>query len=64
MGMFDQGSGEVGRLILTFFVVSGIATLAQTTIGNRYPIVQGRTFSMLAPALAIIGALGAQGAGY
>jgi len=38
----------------TFFVVSGIATLAQTTFGNRYPIVQGSPFSMLAPALAVI----------
>jgi xanthine/uracil permease len=64
MGMFETAPGQVGRLIGTFFVVSGIATLAQTTIGNRYPIVQGGTFSMLAPALAIIGALGAQGAGY
>jgi xanthine/uracil permease len=64
MGMFETAPGDVARLIGTFFVVSGIATLAQTTIGNRYPIVQGGTFSMLAPALAIIGALGAQGAGY
>ncbi|WP_226042078.1 solute carrier family 23 protein [Natrinema sp. DC36] len=52
------------QLIGTFFVVSGVATLAQTTIGNRYPIVQGGTFSMIAPALAIIAALGAQGVGY
>jgi uracil-xanthine permease len=42
----------------TFFVVSGVGTLLQTTIGNRYPIVQGATFSMLAPALAIIGFVG------
>jgi xanthine/uracil permease len=42
------------RFVGTFFVVSGVATLAQTTIGNRYPIVQGAPFSMLAPALAII----------
>jgi xanthine/uracil permease len=39
----------------TFFVVSGLATLAQTTFGNRYPIVQGAPFSMLAPALAVVG---------
>ena len=45
----------VPRFVGTFFVVSGIATLAQTTIGNRYPIVQGAPFSMLAPALAIVG---------
>ncbi len=43
------------RFVGTFFVVSGIATLAQTTFGNRYPIVQGAPFSLLAPALAVIG---------
>ena len=43
----------------TFFVVSGVGTLLQTTFGNRYPIVQGATFSMLAPAIAIIGFVGA-----
>ena len=43
------------RFIGTFFVVSGVATLAQTGLGNRYPIVQGAPFSMLAPALAVIG---------
>ena len=52
------------RLIGTFFVVSGISTLAQTTIGNRYPIVQGGTFSMLAPALAIIGVVANSGGGW
>ncbi len=57
-------AAETARLIGTFFVVSGVATLAQTTIGNRYPIVQGGTFALLAPALAIIAALGAQGAGW
>ncbi len=43
------------RFIGTFFVVSGVATLAQTTLGNRYPIVQGAPFSMLASALAVVG---------
>ncbi|WP_435153585.1 uracil-xanthine permease family protein [Haladaptatus sp. DFWS20] len=55
MGMPDA---ETAQFVGTFFVVSGIATLAQTTFGNRYPIVQGATFSMLAPALAIIGVIG------
>jgi xanthine/uracil permease len=55
MGMPEA---QIARLIGTFFVVSGVATLAQTTIGNRYPIVQGGTFSMLAPAIAIILAVG------
>jgi xanthine/uracil permease len=59
MGMPE---GATARLIGTFFVASGVGTLAQTTIGNRYPIVQGGTFSMLAPALAIIGVLSAQNA--
>ncbi|ELZ10848.1 xanthine/uracil permease family protein [Halovivax asiaticus JCM 14624] len=44
------------QLVGTFFVVSGISTLAQTTVGNRYPIVQGGSFALLAPALAIIAA--------
>lgn len=49
------------QLIGTFFVVAGVATLLQTTIGNRYPLVQGASFAILAPGLAIIGTLGAQG---
>ena len=51
MGMPQQFRA---KFIGTFFVVSGIATLAQTTIGNRYPIVQGAPFSMLGPGLAIV----------
>ncbi|WP_440765853.1 uracil-xanthine permease family protein [Natronorubrum sp. DTA7] len=56
--------GDVtAQFVGTFFVVSGIATLAQTTFGNRYPIVQGAPFSMLAPALAIVAVVTAGGAG-
>jgi len=44
------------RFVGTFFVASGVATLAQTTVGNRYPIVQGAPFSLLAPALAVVAA--------
>jgi xanthine/uracil permease len=47
------------KFIGSFFVVSGVATLAQTTFGNRYPIVQGAPFSMLAPALAVVAVVGA-----
>lgn len=54
-GAMGMPPGVTARFVGTFFVVSGIATLAQTTIGNRYPIVQGAPFSMLAPALAIVG---------
>ncbi|MBC8401780.1 MAG: solute carrier family 23 protein [Candidatus Marinimicrobia bacterium] len=46
---------EKGWLIATMFFVSGITTLLQTTFGNRLPIVQGGTFSFLAPTFAICG---------
>jgi nucleobase transporter 1/2 len=46
---------ELGWLIATMFFVSGITTLLQTTWGNRLPIVQGGTFSFLAPTFAICG---------
>ncbi|RQH01408.1 uracil-xanthine permease family protein [Natrarchaeobius oligotrophus] len=57
-GLMEMPPAETARLVGTFFVVSGVATLAQTTIGNRYPIVQGGTFALLAPAIAIIVAHG------
>jgi xanthine/uracil permease len=61
-GAIGFNASQTAQLVGTFFVVSGVATLAQTTIGNRYPIVQGGTFSMLGPALAIIGVLAASNA--
>jgi len=45
----------IGWLISTMFFVSGIVTLLQTTLGNRLPLVQGGTFSFLAPTFAICG---------
>ncbi|WP_410764975.1 uracil-xanthine permease family protein [Haloferax sp. DFSO60] len=54
-GVLDMPGSVIPRFVGTFFVVSGIATLMQTTFGNRYPIVQGAPFSMLAPAIAVIG---------
>ncbi|WP_336037922.1 uracil-xanthine permease family protein [Halobacterium yunchengense] len=57
-GALGFDGAQTAQLIGTFFVVSGVATLAQTTVGNKYPIVQGGTFSMLGPALAIITVLG------
>ncbi|NGM67489.1 xanthine permease [Natronolimnobius sp. AArcel1] len=62
-GAMEMPGDVAARFIGTFFVVSGIATLAQTTFGNRYPIVQGAPFSMLAPALAIITVVTAGGVG-
>ena len=55
---------DKGKLIATMFVVSGITTLLQTTYGNRLPIVQGGTFSFLAPAIAICGMAALKDAGW
>jgi xanthine/uracil permease len=62
-GAMEMPPGVTARFVGTFFVISGIATLAQTTFGNRYPIVQGAPFSMLAPALAIVAVVTGNGAG-
>ena len=63
-GAMGMPPGPTARLVGTFFVVSGIATLAQTTIGNRYPLVQGASFAILAPALAIVGVVASSGGGW
>jgi xanthine/uracil permease len=55
MGASDA---QATTLIGTFFVVSGVATLLQTTVGNRYPLVQGASFALLAPAVTIVAAVG------
>ncbi|XP_064648212.1 solute carrier family 23 member 1-like isoform X3 [Lineus longissimus] len=51
-----MGDDNLARseLISTIFFVSGIATLLQSTFGSRLPIVQGGTFSFLAPTYAIL----------
>jgi solute carrier family 23 (nucleobase transporter), member 1 len=54
LGIADDAE-KLGWLIGTMFFVSGIATLLQSTWGNRLPIIQGGTFSFLAPAIAICG---------
>lgn len=43
-----------GYIISTIFLVSGIVTFLQATFGIRLPIVQGGTFSFLAPTFAIL----------
>ncbi len=55
---------QVGQLIGTIFFVSGIATLLQSTFGNRLPIIQGGTFSFLAPTIAICSMAGIAEAGF
>ena len=54
----NESPQELGYLIATMFFVSGITTLLQTTWGNRLPIIQGGTFSLLAPTFAICGMAG------
>lgn len=63
LGIADHPQ-KIGWLIGTMFFVSGIATLLQTTIGNRLPIVQGGTFSFLTPAIAICGMASLKTAGF
>jgi nucleobase transporter 1/2 len=63
LGMQDDPVA-LGWLISTMFFVSGITTLLQTTWGNRLPLVQGGTFSFLAPTIAITGMAALADAGW
>lgn len=45
---------QTAKAISTIFVVCGINTLLQTTVGDRLPIVQGGSFSYLPPVFSII----------
>ena len=54
LGLATDGV-DFAKLIATMFFVLGITTMLQTTWGNRLPIVQGGTFSFLAPTFAICG---------
>ncbi|HJO25818.1 MAG: xanthine permease [Planctomycetes bacterium] len=63
LGMGDDPTA-IGILIGTMFFVSGITTLLQTTWGNRLPLIQGGTFSFLAPAFAICGMASLASAGW
>lgn len=63
LGIGDD-KGALAMLIGTMFFVSGITTLLQTTLGNRLPLVQGGTFSFLAPAATICGMAALADAGW
>ena len=52
MGM---SAAETARLISIVMLASGVATLLQTTIGTRLPIVQGVSFAFLGTFFLIIG---------
>ncbi len=59
-----QGALDLAALIATMFFVSGITTYIQVTWGNRLPIVQGGTFSFLAPTIAICSMAALKDAGW
>jgi xanthine/uracil permease len=63
LGIADDPE-KLGWLIGTMFFVSGIATMLQSTWGNRLPIIQGGTFSFLAPAITICGMAAIKTAGF
>lgn len=51
MGMTQD---QIGILISSVMLCSGLATLVQSTFGSRLPIIQGVSFSFLAAFFAII----------
>jgi solute carrier family 23 (nucleobase transporter), member 1 len=51
MGM---STTEIGILVSSVFICSGVATALQVTIGSRLPIIQGVSFAFLVPFFAII----------
>ncbi|HUO86402.1 MAG TPA: solute carrier family 23 protein [Thermoanaerobaculia bacterium] len=55
MGM---GREEIGLLVSSVMICSGIATFLQVRFGTRLPIVQGVSFAFLGPFFAIIAATG------
>jgi nucleobase transporter 1/2 len=63
LGMAEDPTA-LAWLIGTMFFVSGITTLMQTTWGNRLPLVQGGTFSLLTPAITICGMAALANAGW
>ena len=52
--IFREDDPARGYIISTIFFVSGIVTLLQSVIGCRLPIIQGGTFTLVAPTLAIL----------
>jgi uracil-xanthine permease len=55
MGMTTD---EIGLLVSSVMICSGIATFLQVRFGTRLPIIQGVSFAFLGPFFAIIAATG------
>jgi solute carrier family 23 (nucleobase transporter), member 1 len=52
---------QVGILVASVMLCSGVATFFQVNFGTRLPIIQGVSFSFLGPFFGIIGATAAMG---
>jgi len=58
MGMDIQ---QIGVLISSVMLCSGVATLLQVSFGSRLPIIQGVSFSFIAAFFGVIGGVSANG---
>ncbi len=57
-GAIGLGGDQIALMIQAVLLAMGIATLLQTTIGSRYPIVQGSSFAFIPGLIAIGSSLG------
>ncbi|AIU70352.1 uracil permease [Thermococcus eurythermalis] len=57
-GAVNLSGSEIAMMIQAVLLAMGIATLLQTTIGSRYPIVQGSSFAFIPGLIAIGSSLG------
>ena len=57
-GAVGLSGSEIALMIQAVLLAMGLATLLQTTIGSRYPIVQGSSFAFIPGLIAIGSSLG------
>ena len=57
-GAIGLSGGQIATMIQAVLLAMGIATLLQTIIGSRYPIVQGSSFAFIPGLIAIGSSLG------
>ena len=57
-GAVGLSGSDIAMMIQAVLLAMGIATLLQTTIGSRYPIVQGSSFAFIPGLIAIGSSLG------
>lgn len=51
---FANDANVISEVLSTIFFCSGLVTLLQSTLGVRLPIVQGGTYTFIAPTMAIM----------